>query len=192
MADNITIHFEFNTAILDQIVAATPAKVEMALDKIVGDIEATAKASMSGSKTGRFYQTGNITRRLLRSERSQVAISKEFGKLFMRIDGMRVEQAGKGFKVVTGAKVRQASAPGETPAVDTSNLKNSWVVLRSKGRRTFGFAAEYAPHLEYGTIHMAARPFFLPAIVRGSSGMIQRATAITDSGKTLGDFGGVK
>lgn len=49
--------------------------------------------------------------------------------------------------------------------VDTGNLKNS-IQSQKLGaqhwRITVG--AEYAPHVEYGTIHMGPQPFFNPAV----------------------------
>ena len=57
-----------------------------------------------------------------------------------------------------------ASAPGESPAVDTSFLTNSiQVVMESDSEGVIGTNAEYAPHLEYGTVRMSPRPFFAPA-----------------------------
>ena len=61
-------------------------------------------------------------------------------------------------------KMHQASAPGEAPAIDTSLLVNS-IQSKMAGLLT-GIVftnTEYAPPLEFGSVHMAARPFFLPA-----------------------------
>lgn len=60
--------------------------------------------------------------------------------------------------------VHQASAPGEAPAVDTGHLWNS-IQTEMVGRFS-GVVftnAEYAPALEFGSVHVAARPFFTPA-----------------------------
>ena len=134
MADGIRVDIKLDTTVLDRILAALPGGVELALDKIVTDINATAVNSMEGIKHGRVYTHGNVA--------------------------------------------HQASAPGEPPAVDTGNLKNSWYMRKTRGSRTFGFSAEYAPHLEFGTVRMAARPFFLPAIVKGSAGLVREITAL--------------
>lgn len=63
-----------------------------------------------------------------------------------------------------GKVEHQASAPGEAPAVDTGFLKNS-IVAQKEGRLRWIVlvGAVYGIWLEYGTTHMAARPFMLPA-----------------------------
>jgi hypothetical protein len=81
----------------------------------------------------------------------------------------------------------QASAPGRAPAIDYGILAASWTVQRRRGQRTFGFAAEYAAHLEFGTTRMAARPYFLPAIVKGARGLIGAARAIAENGTVLAE-----
>jgi hypothetical protein len=59
----------------------------------------------------------------------------------------------------------RASAPGDPPANDTSNLVNSGrVYKRGKLTRHITFNAEYAAPLEFGSKKMAARPFMLPTI----------------------------
>lgn len=61
----------------------------------------------------------------------------------------------------------QASAPGEAPAIDTSELVNSLGAKALKRLVWMVWAgAEYAIHLEYGTVKMAARPFMRPAAKR--------------------------
>ena len=72
----------------------------------------------------------------------------------------------------TGSKGRQygnhtASGEGSPPAVDTGKLRNS---INVKKVGTFGYSintgdTEYAPHLEFGTTKMGARPFMLPMAV---------------------------
>lgn len=60
----------------------------------------------------------------------------------------------------------QASAPGQAPAIDTGLLANSQVAeMTGPTTAIAGFAAEYAPHLEFGTVRMAARPFLGPAVL---------------------------
>lgn len=58
-----------------------------------------------------------------------------------------------------------ASAPGQAPAVDTGTLTNS-INFQMQGelQATVTVNAEYAAYLEYGTRHMAARPYARPAI----------------------------
>lgn len=52
--------------------------------------------------------------------------------------------------------------------IDTGNYLNSWDVLPVEVTATsikggFGSGVEYGPYLEYGTIHMPARPHVAPA-----------------------------
>jgi len=74
---------------------------------------------------------------------------------------------GKGAGVVTGTggdtgirgKYR-ASNPGQPPGIRSGRLVNS--ISNEKAgrlRRAVGTNVSYAPHLEYGTSKMAARPF---------------------------------
>lgn len=64
----------------------------------------------------------------------------------------------------------QASAPGEPPATDTGRLVNSIVGdAKVVGRQVQGYLearTSYAGYLEFGTRHMAARPFMTPAVMR--------------------------
>ncbi len=64
-----------------------------------------------------------------------------------------------------GKVTHQASAPGESPAMDIGHLANSMRVRRA-GRlvRVIEIGAEYAAPLEFGTSRMAARPFLGPAL----------------------------
>ena len=60
----------------------------------------------------------------------------------------------------------QASAPGEAPAVDTGNLKNSIRAMPDgDGTRVWrvSVGAEYGAGLEFGTAKIAARPFMRPS-----------------------------
>jgi HK97 gp10 family phage protein len=68
---------------------------------------------------------------------------------------------GKGQNLST---THQASAPGQSPAVDTGGLIRSARVEARDMSATLVFGAEYASDLEYGTTKMAARPFLAPAI----------------------------
>ncbi len=71
-------------------------------------------------------------------------------------------KTGKVYKI--GKVEHQASAPGEAPATDTGNLVNSIGSERVKPMlHRVNVYAEYAAHLEYGTTHMAARPFLQPS-----------------------------
>lgn len=66
---------------------------------------------------------------------------------------------------IRGTILHQASAPGEAPATDTGYLANSIgarMIGRTEGEVTV--TAEYAAVLELGGVHMAPRPFFVPAV----------------------------
>ena len=62
-----------------------------------------------------------------------------------------------------------ASAPGQAPATDTGFLVSSIFSEVGIDRGdVVGFvraSAPYAVHLEFGTMNMAARPFFEPALM---------------------------
>lgn len=63
-----------------------------------------------------------------------------------------------------GAKDHQASAPGEAPAMDTGTLANSITTEKHGPHEAWvGPHTEYAVSLEFGTRHMAARPYMKPA-----------------------------
>ena len=74
---------------------------------------------------------------------------------------------GKSGKVYHRGKVSHtASAPGEAPATDTGRLVNSIHTDRSSDGNTVTVSvdAKYGAPLEFGSVHMAARPFLLPAL----------------------------
>lgn len=65
----------------------------------------------------------------------------------------------------------QASAPGEPPAVDTSNLINSgFVDPKALALYECGFSTPYAEPLEYGTPTVAARPYLRPSVEEHRAG----------------------
>jgi phage gpG-like protein len=67
------------------------------------------------------------------------------------------------------------SMPGSMPGVDTGALINSIQVEEDGSDTTVVYTnQEYAPHLEYGTIHMAARPFMTPAAEAARPGWNRR------------------
>lgn len=74
-----------------------------------------------------------------------------------------------------GEKYHRASAPGEAPAVDTGNLVGSLdQVMQTPLRGVLFVTAEYAPHLEYGTVNMEPRPFMTPAAERARPEFLRR------------------
>ena len=92
-------------------------------------------------------------------------------------DGMAAAKSGRVYS--RGTRVHQASAPGEMPAIDFSNLANS-VQVEMDGE-TAGAVytnAEYAGHLEYGTVNMEARPYFTTAAEAARPGFERRMRAL--------------
>lgn len=67
----------------------------------------------------------------------------------------------------------KASGPGEAPAPDTGNLiRNIQTnVDAQKLTGNVNFGTKYAPHLEYGTVKMAPRPFARPALENKKQGI---------------------
>lgn len=65
------------------------------------------------------------------------------------------------------SQTHQASAAGKAPAKDTGRLEGS-IYFDKVGDLSaiVGSNVVYALHLEYGTLTMAARPFFRPAVER--------------------------
>lgn len=76
-----------------------------------------------------------------------------------------IEQSShSGRRYRRGASSHQASAPGESPAIDYGYLINSVASGRESNGATVYSNAEAAPHLEFGTARMAARPFMRKAV----------------------------
>lgn len=74
----------------------------------------------------------------------------------------RVMEPPKSGKIYTRRSIKhQASAPGESPASDTGRLVQSMTVIYDapKVMATINVATDYAASLEFGTMHMAARPY---------------------------------
>lgn len=66
------------------------------------------------------------------------------------------------------------SAPGQPPHVDSGNLKDSIRFdMTGQLEGEVAAAAEYAAYLEFGTAHMAARPFMTPAVDHVAGGIEQ-------------------
>ena len=87
---------------------------------------------------------------------------------------LNLSRHGSGEVYRRGSKTHQASAPGEPPAPDIGNLRDSV----QPGKATpveaiLDVFAEYGPHLEFGTIHMAARPFLRPALDEHEAEIVQ-------------------
>lgn len=77
---------------------------------------------------------------------------------------LRSTPTGRVYEKSNPRRTHRASAPGEPPATDTGRLAGSIRVQESGGPQAAVEAqVDYAIHLEFGTRHMAARPFMTPA-----------------------------
>lgn len=78
---------------------------------------------------------------------------------------LRGAGGGVTYQKTNPKRTHTASAPGDPPATDTGRLASS-IEFDQIGEltATVGSKLAYAAHLEYGTISMAARPFFRPAV----------------------------
>jgi HK97 gp10 family phage protein len=93
----------------------------------------------------------------------QTTIKRIEGRAKASLSGPRSGREYKRGK--NGMIVHRASAPGEAPATDTGNLANSIrsrMTGKTEGEVTVG--AEYATALELGSVYIAPRPFFAPAV----------------------------
>lgn len=100
---------------------------------------------------------GQINSQIARKIRKAVQGTAGFIETHMK-NAMQEEKHGRQY----GKHV--ASAPGEAPATDTGLLVNSISYeMVSDTEARVGAAAEYAVILEFGSSHMAARPFMGPA-----------------------------
>ncbi|HEY1011348.1 MAG TPA: hypothetical protein VGE07_01505 [Herpetosiphonaceae bacterium] len=75
----------------------------------------------------------------------------------------------------------QASAPGEPPAIDLGDLANSGsAVMVGPTTAEITFAAPHAPHLEFGTVHVEARPFLTPALTQSAEAFVEAMKEVAD------------
>ena len=81
----------------------------------------------------------------------------------------RGSPAGEVYEKYNPRRTHVASAPGQAPATDTGFLVSSIFsevgVDRGDVVGLVRASAPYAVHLEFGTMNMAARPFFEPALM---------------------------
>ena len=84
-----------------------------------------------------------------------------------------------------GGRIHQASAAGESPAVDTGNLVNNIrYALGNSGLSYIGRVytnVSYARYLENGTRNMARRPAFIPSLNKYRSSFIRAITAMIEN-----------
>lgn len=91
-------------------------------------------------------------------------VSREFPRL---VEDMLDATALHGEAIVKQSFGSGVSSPGNPPGVDTGNLRASiHVERRGRNARAITTSAEYAHHLEFGTMFMAARPFMLPMALK--------------------------
>jgi HK97 gp10 family phage protein len=82
---------------------------------------------------------------------------------------MQGPKSGRAYQ--RGGKMHIASAKGEAPAIDTSNLIESIHVEHETGPTSYvNVGADYAEGLEFGTSKMAARPSVGPAMEKNRPG----------------------
>jgi len=82
------------------------------------------------------------------------------------------QRTGAEYKVSKTGEAHVASAPGESPAVLSGDLRGSISTAPGGSNAPFyyvGSDKEYAPWLELGTKHIAPRPFFVKAVERAIS-----------------------
>jgi HK97 gp10 family phage protein len=138
--------------------------------KTAQGVEYEAKKSMSGPKHGRTYPRGAIRKNYRAGGRGLKAWAGS---------GAEAVFSGGRSSITVGYKIHRASAPGEAPAVDTANLRNSIETDKIKeGLHAVSTNAEYAAGLEFGTPKMAARPFFRPALEKMRAAFINALMAL--------------
>ncbi len=72
---------------------------------------------------------------------------------------------GETYEKYKPRRTHTASAPGEAPQTDTGRLASSVSVRESGNLAAYVFTPlEYGKHLEFGTRHIAARPWLFPAM----------------------------
>jgi HK97 gp10 family phage protein len=123
---------------------------------------------------------GNTTDRVLKGIERELKVGLYAAAKKVEADAKRSiasgEKTGRTYR--RRSVTHQASAPGEAPASDTGRLVNS---INGEVVGTFeaivragGGIVKYARMLEFGTIKMAARPFFQPALEKNRNWIVER------------------
>lgn len=155
---------------IPQLAAELPRAVDAICAKTARGVEHEAKKSMEGPKHGRTYPRGAIRKNYRAGGRGLKAWAGS---------GAEAVFSGGRASITVGFKIHRASAPGEAPAVDTSNLHNHIDTEKVKdGLHVVYTNVEYAAGLEFGTPKMAARPFFRPAIEKMRAAFINALMAL--------------
>ena len=119
--------------------------------------------------------TKRVLARLKRIEKNEgdaLAVAVGVAAELVRTDAIRSIQRGSrsGRTYKRGSVFHRASGPGEAPKTDTGSLVSSiFSSLRKQRNKPVAFVGSdivYAKHLEFGTRHMAARPWLQPAFDR--------------------------
>lgn len=150
-----TVTLTESVELLAGLVDELQPKVLAELIRIANDGVADMLAQFAEPKSGRVY-----------GGQQQVTFTATTRKTSTLPSGAQVQSAyGRRVSFTANTPEHQASAPGEAPAIDTSNLANS-ITVEATGPTevTIHVGADYAADLEFGTVHMAARPFVLPAV----------------------------
>lgn len=90
---------------------------------------------------------------------SQPGRGRTYTDKFLMVDGRPLPIGGKRDKPHT------ASAPGDAPAVDSGDLRNSIGVQKMKdGHYRVGTNKKHGLYMEFGTRKVAARPWMRPTV----------------------------
>ena len=95
------------------------------------------------------------------------------------------QRSGAFYKVSKTGALHQASAPGESPAVLSGDLRGSIDTAPDPGGKPFYFVGsdkEYAPWLELGPRRMEPRPFFVKAVQRAIGEIKRKLAERVDNG----------
>ena len=127
---------------LDDAVLASAGELQGAIQKNIDD----------SVPAGRVYRVGTLTK----------AATKPLLAL-----GLKTRK-GNAKRVITGSRIHRASAPGQPPAVDTTNLLNSIRAAKTgEMRATVAAGAEYAAALENGATIPGRNKRSNPSRVKG-------------------------
>lgn len=118
---------------------------------------------MSTKMTVVFNDIGKLSG-TLRQKAGQAALNAAQMTEVMIKDDMRQSKSGRVYPRGKRKRTHQASAPGESPAVDMGHLLNSVETKREDVTAAVFTNAEQSEVLELGGRYVAARPFMTPAV----------------------------
>lgn len=129
----------------------------------------------------RALQSGleRLERRMGREATDDVVRAMREGGLIVQGKAVRsmrsTPKTGRRYK--RGAAAHTASSPGNPPAIDTGFLASSVEVRPTPSGADVGSRAQYAKWLEFGTRHIAPRPFLAPALRDSVDEIVERVRA---------------